>query len=126
LPFGGNGALDGMLARIDGPLTVCFSSHDRALSLFYPLASAVTGDARAGAEDPLARFRAMGQLGAFQVAAQPLGAVGAVYPFQAGQILNLDASDFVIAGDSPSGAHSDIFHPELSWVVASAGGLKSA
>jgi choline dehydrogenase len=45
--------------------------------------------------------------------------------FNAGQILNLDASDVVIAGDSPSGAHSDIFHPELAWVVAPAGGLKS-
>jgi len=36
LPFGGQGALDGKLARIDGPLTVCFSSHDKALSVFYP------------------------------------------------------------------------------------------
>ncbi|MEN4478740.1 serine-threonine protein kinase [Mycolicibacterium cosmeticum] len=125
LPFGGHGALDGKLARIDGPLTVCFSSHDRALSLFYPLASAAAGDATAGVEDPLARFRAMGQLGAFNTASQPLGDVGASYPFQPGQILNLDASDIVIAGDSPSGAHSDIFHKELAWVVASAAGLSS-
>jgi hypothetical protein len=126
LPFGGNGALDGKLARVDGPLTVCFSSHDGALSLFYPLASAAAGDATAGVQDPLARFRAMGQLGAFNVVPQMLGAVGAVYPFKTAQILNLDASDVVAAGDSPSGAHSDIFHPELAWVVASASGLKSA
>ena len=125
LPFGGNGALDGKLARIDGPLTVCYSSHDRALSLFYPLASAAAGDDRAGADDPLARFRAMGQLGAFNVEPQTLGDVGADYPFQAGAILNLDASDIIKAGDSPSGAHSDIFHPELSWVVASASGLNT-
>lgn len=126
LPFGGNGALDGMLVRIDGPLTVCFSSHDRALSLFYPLASAAAGDATAGVEDPLARFRAMGQLGVFNVESQPLGAVGASYPFKTAEILNLDASDVVAAGDSPSGAHSDIFHPQLAWVVAAAGGLKTA
>ena len=126
LPFGGNGALDGKLARVDGPLTVCFSSHDKALSLFYPLASAAAGDERAGAEDPLARFRAMGSLGAFNVEPQMLGKVGASYPFKAGEILNLDSSDVVIAGDSPSGAHSDIFHPELSWVVAAAAGLKTA
>ena len=126
LPFGGNGALDGKLARIDGPLTVCFSSHDRALSVFYPLASATAGDDRAGADDPLARFRAMGNVGAFNVAPQMLGPVGTNYPFQAGQILNLDASDTVIAGDSPSGAHSDIFHPELAWVAASASGLNTA
>ena len=67
LPFGGQGALEGKLARIDGPLTVCFSSHDRALGVFYPLASAAAGDATAGVEDPLARYRAMGQLGAFNV-----------------------------------------------------------
>jgi hypothetical protein len=125
LPFGGNGALDGKLARIDGPLTVCFSSHDKALSTFYPLASAAAGDDRAGAEDPLARFRAMGQLGAFGVEPQPLGDVGTSYPFSAGQILNLDSSDVVIAGDSPSGAHSDIFHPQLAWVVAAGGGLNT-
>jgi len=126
LPFGGRGALEGKLARIDGPLTVCFSSHDRALSLFYPLASAAAGDATAGIEDPLARYRAMGQLGAFNVESQMLGTVGTSYPFKAGEILNLDASDVVIAGDSPSGAHSDIFHPQLTWVVAAAGGLKTA
>ena len=34
LPFGGRGALEGKLARIDGPLTVCFSSHDGALGSF--------------------------------------------------------------------------------------------
>jgi hypothetical protein len=126
LPFGGQGALDGKLARIDGPLTVCFSSHDRALSVFYPLASAAAGDDRAGAEDPLARWRAMGSLGAFNVQPQMLGGVGTGYPFKAGEILNLDSSDVVIAGDSPSGAHSDIFHPELAWVAAAAGGLNTA
>jgi len=126
LPFGGRGALEGKLARIDGPLTVCFSSHDGALGVFYPLASAAAGDATAGVEDPLARFRAMGQLGAFNVESQMLGTVGTSYPFKAGEILNLDASDVVIAGDSPSGAHSDIFHPQLTWVVAAAGGLKTA
>ena len=123
LPFGGHGALDGKVARVDGPLTVCFSSHDRALSVFYPLASAAVGDDKSGAEDPLARWRAMGSLGAFNVVPQMLGTVGTPYPFQVGQILNLDSSDVVIAGDSPSGAHSDIFHAELAWVAASAAGL---
>ena len=125
LPFGGHGALDGKLARIDGPLAVCFSSHDRALSVFYPLASAAAGDDSAGADDPLARWRAMGSLGAFNVAPQMLGDVGTSYPFQVGEILNLDSSDVVVAGDSPSGAHSDIFHAELAWVAASAGGLNT-
>jgi hypothetical protein len=33
---------------------------------------------------------------------------------------------FVIAGDSPSGAQGDIFHKQLAWLVAAAGGQKSA
>jgi hypothetical protein len=53
--------------------------------------------------------------------------VGTGYRFKADEILNLDYSDVVIACGSPSGAHSDIFHPQLSsWVVAAAGGLNIA
>lgn len=124
LPFrAGAGALAGMLGRIDGPLTVCFSRHDRALSTFYPLASAAAGDDAAAVDDPLFRWRAMGSHGAFRSETTGLGTVGAEYPFAAGQILNLDASDVVDADAGPSGAHSDIFHKELAWVVAAAGGL---
>jgi alpha-beta hydrolase superfamily lysophospholipase len=37
LPFrSGVGALAGRLDRVDGPLAVCFSRHDRALGTFYP------------------------------------------------------------------------------------------
>jgi hypothetical protein len=95
------------------------------LSVFYPLASAAADDAKSAIDDPLAQFRAMGQLGAFNTVSKKLGSVGTSYPFKAGEILNLDASDVVIAGDSPSGAHSDIFHSQLAWVVAAAGGLKT-
>lgn len=127
LPFssaaGPNGALAGTLDRLDGPLTVCYSSHDRALSVFYPLASAAAGQDSAGAADPLARWRAMGSLGAFNVGSHPLGPEGTGYPFQTGEILNLDASEVVTQGNSASGAHSDIFYPQLTWVAAAAGGL---
>lgn len=129
LPFNsgtGNvaGALAGKLARIDGPLTVCFSSHDGALGMLYPLASAATGDDAAEGFDLLMRWRAMGQLGAHGVSDQEtLREVGASYPFKKGAILNIDASGVVKAGGPPSGAHSDIFHPELAWVVAAAGKL---
>ncbi len=126
LPFReGAGALAGRLARIDGPMAVCYSSHDRALGTFYPLASAAAGQDSAGAADPLARWRAMGSNGAYNSPTQDLGDVGTEYPFQVGQILNLDSSAVVIHGDSPSGAHSDIFYPQLAWVTAAAGGLRS-
>jgi hypothetical protein len=118
------GALAGKLARIDGPLTVCFSSHDVALGTFYPVASFFAGDAYADVFDPLMRWRAMGQLGAYGGSdTKTLGNVGASYEFKKGAIFNVDASEVVRAGDPPSGAHSDIFHPQLAWLAAAAGGL---
>ena len=118
-----NGALAGQLTRVDGPLTVCFSSHDTALSLSYPLASAVAGDNAAGAADPLFRFRAIGSLGAYNSTTLFIDQVGTGYPFTNGTILNIDSSAVVMNGNPPSGAHSDIFHPELAWIVASAAKL---
>ncbi|WP_454790686.1 serine-threonine protein kinase [Mycolicibacterium lutetiense] len=127
LPFRkGAGELAGLLNRIDGPLTVCFSSHDRALGTFYPLASAAAGEDAAGAEDPLFRWRAMGSHGAYQSQTQSLGPVNTTYPFQPGQVLNLNSSEVVVEDKSPSGAHSDIFHEELTWVAAAAGKLNPA
>jgi hypothetical protein len=37
----------------------------------------------------------------------------------------VDASDVVRTGGPPSGAHSDIVHPELTWLVLLAAGLSS-
>jgi hypothetical protein len=126
VPFGlvdRKGALAGKLDRVDGPFTVCFSSHDRALGTMYPLASMASGDNASAGMDPLAPWRAMGSHGAFNSPTEPLGSVGHQYQFQPGAILNLNASDVVIKDAGPSGAHSDIFHEELAWVAASAGQL---
>jgi hypothetical protein len=126
LPFDSitpKGALAGMLSRVDGPFTVCFSSHDMALSLSYPLASAASGDDSAAADDPLFRFRAIGSIGAYNAPTQFIDQVGTNYPFANAAILNIDSSAVVENGDPPSGAHSDIFHQELAWIVASAAGL---
>jgi len=122
-PVPPNGALAGRLTRVDGPFTVCYSSHDMALSLSYPLASAASGDDSAGADDPLFRFRAIGSLGAFNSPTQFIDQVGTSYPFAKGAILNIDSSAVVKEGGPPSGAHSDIFHEELAWIVASAAQL---
>ena len=121
------GALAGRLACVDGPLTVCYSSHDMALGVMYPLASAASGDDSASIEDdPLGRWRAIGSLGAYQAPTESIGEVKTKYSFAKGAILNVDSSEIVIAGGPPSGAHSDIFHPELAWIVASAAGLTAA
>jgi hypothetical protein len=129
LPFDANrrGALAGMLDRVDGPLTVCFSSHDGALGTFYPLASLTNQDDAAGLDDVLFRWGAMGADGAQGVGArlasiQPAGPA-ASYPFTAHQVLNVDAAEVVSRGGPPVGAHNDIVHPELTWIVLAAGGI---
>jgi hypothetical protein len=129
MPFdaGRRGALAGMLARVNGPLVACFSEHDGAVGTFYPLASFAAQDDAAAADDALFRWGGMGANGAQGVSA-PLDAVqpagpGAAYRFGAGRALNVDASQVVRTGGPPSGAHSDIVHPELTWIVLAAGGI---
>ena len=130
LPFdaGRNGALAGLLARIDGPLTACFSSHDLAVGRIYPLASLAAGTTRPGASDALFRWGGMGADGAQGVQARarpdPAGRRPAPHTgSRPGKALNVDASEVVRAGGPPSGAHSDIVHPELTWLVLLAAGL---
>jgi hypothetical protein len=67
----------------------------------------------------------MGHDGAQAVAAasRPLAPVGQTYEFQAGRFLNLDGNQIITQGGPPSGAHSDIFHPEIAWAALTAAGL---
>ena len=127
LPFDANrrGALAGMLDRIDGPLVACFSTHDGAIGTFYPLASLAAQEDAAGAQDALFRWGGMGADGAQGVDAvlEAIRPAGARYDFAPGTACNVDASEVVCHGNPPSGAHSDIVHPELTWVVLAAGAL---
>jgi hypothetical protein len=113
------------MERIDGPLTVCFSSHDDAVGRFYPLASIAARDDSAAAQDRFYRWGGMGHDGAQAVSAKhdtlQAAGPGAAYQFRDQQALNIDSSDIVCNGGPPSGAHSDIVHPELTWVVLKAG-----
>jgi hypothetical protein len=119
------GALAGQAARVDGPLLVSHSVHDTAVGRMYPLASLAAGQDAADASDPLFPWGAMGFDGAQAVQATgvALGSVGQAYPFAVGRFLNLDGNHLIVRGDPPSGAHGDIFHPELAWVAVSAAGM---
>jgi hypothetical protein len=119
------GALKGMAARVDGPLVASFSVHDTAVGKLYPLASLSSRDDAAGLEDRLFRWGGIGHDGAQAVDATvaALGPVGSSYPFQPGRFVNLDGNAIVNRGGPPSGAHSDIFHPELVWAGLAAAGL---
>ena len=119
------GALKGMAARVDGPLAASFSVHDTAVGRLYPLASLSSRDDSAGFEDQLFRWGGMGHDGAQAVDATvaTLGPVGTAYPFARGRFVNLDGNGIITQGPAPSGAHSDIFHPELVWAGLAAAGL---
>jgi hypothetical protein len=121
-----SGALHGMMARVAGPLLSCHSSHDMAIGIFYPVASMTADDDASGLTDDLTfRWGGMGHDGAQAVnaAAQPLGPQGSPYQLAASKFTNIDASAVVCHGGPPSGAHSDIVHPELGWAMLTAAGL---
>lgn len=111
--YSAGGALDGMQARVNGPVVACHSSHDQALGVFYPLASRLSGDDRSLLGDE--RWGALGHdgfRGLSGAPAMPLAAaLAAALPVAC---VSVDASAVVRAGGPPSGAHSDICHPELA------------
>ena len=128
LPFGPvrSGALAGLPARIDGPVSVCFSTNDSALGVFYPLASLAAGDDAAATPALAERWGALGFHGAPAVGARslPLAATGhGGYRLEHRRVHNVNATAVVRRGGPPAGAHSDIVHPELTWLVLVAGGL---
>lgn len=127
LPFdtGRHGALVGMAARVDGPLLVSHSLSDTAVGSAYPLASILSHEDAAATDDLLFRWGAMGHDGAQAVnaSAQPFGPVGQRYPLAASMFLNLDGNALITQGDPPSGAHGDIFHPEIAWASLAAAGI---
>jgi pimeloyl-ACP methyl ester carboxylesterase len=123
---GRGGALNGMAARVNGPLLACFSTFDLALAIMYPAASMTADDDAAGLADDLKfRFGGMGHDGAQAVGAAQtaIQEVGGPYQFVAQKFTNIDCSRVVRTGGPPSGAHSDIVHPQLAWAMLTAAGL---
>ncbi|MGW1890952.1 serine-threonine protein kinase [Streptomyces sp. NPDC002004] len=128
LPHGmhGSGALNGRERRVDGPLVCCFSRHDTALGVMYPLASRMSGDATSVFGLDGATWGAMGHDGVQSVdGATRLAladALGSGLP--ATGFISVDAAGVVRRGGPPAGAHSDICHPELARVVLAAGRIR--
>jgi pimeloyl-ACP methyl ester carboxylesterase len=123
LPFDPNrgGGLATMQERVDGPLIALHSVHDTAVGVLYPLASSIMQQ-DSDEFDPQYQWGAMGHDGAQKVGAADLtlGPVGQRYPFASGAFVNLNGDDIVKAMAPISGAHSDIFHPEIAWAVLAA------
>ena len=122
---GRSGGLAGHGNRVDGPLLATFTAGDRAVGWWYPAASMLAREDSQAASDLVYRWGAMGHDGAQNVNAAklPLSPVGFAYPFAKGSWINLDGNKIIIHGSLPSGAHSDIVHPETAWASLAAAGI---
>ncbi|MFE0676226.1 serine-threonine protein kinase [Streptomyces sp. NPDC058867] len=125
------GVLQGQHNRIDGPLVCCFSRHDDALGTIYPLASRMAGHDRELHDLSVgralgARWGAMGFDGVQAVpGTRSLKLADALRgPLPGTGCVNVDVSAVVRRGGPPTGAHSDIAHPELARLVLAAGRVR--
>ena len=129
LPFdtSRSGTLNGQQDKVSGPVAACYSRFDSAVGVMYPLASLLKGDDASAADEPLYRWGGIGHDGHQQGLPEvTLQQPGSHYDFAGKKLVNIDAQQVVREGRPPSGAHSDIIHDELAWVVLDAGGLVDA
>ncbi|MGW6689492.1 serine-threonine protein kinase [Streptomyces sp. NPDC054961] len=119
---GRGGALRGLQARVDGPVSACHSDYDSSLKVFYPLASRMAGDS-AGLLGFDERWGAIGHDGVRGVPGAPRLTLDAALRggLPAAGCVSVDAGSVVRRGGAPSGAHSDICHEELARLVVAAG-----
>jgi hypothetical protein len=114
-------------ALVSGPIVTTRSTFDRAVGTFFPLAAKLGNDLLLGEELP-----EFGGIGAFGIQGTDAHTThdmqvfnaNSEYGFNAGHIYNIDASRVICHGDGPSGAHSDIAHPEIAhlfWQTAVTG-----
>jgi hypothetical protein len=100
---------------VRGPIITTRSTHDTAIGRFYPLGARLKRQLVLGEEYP-----AYGGVGAFGIRGNQavedlvMQSPWYSYDFRGGHIYNLDASDVIRNGSGPSGAHSDIAHPEVA------------
>ncbi|MFF0435982.1 serine-threonine protein kinase [Streptomyces sp. NPDC004327] len=110
------GSLPGLQSRVDGPVVACYSRHDTALRVFYPLASRVSRDDESllGEDDP--RWQAIGHDGIQAVPGTAARTLAAALRdgLPVSGCVSVDAAEVV-------SEHSDICHEQLAAVVARAG-----
>ncbi|MEJ2889215.1 hypothetical protein [Actinomycetospora aeridis] len=122
----GAGRLAGHVDRVHGPLVSTHTPNDRAVGWWYPNASVLARQDNQASTSALYRWGAVGHDGYQQVAAAETRVVPTrtPYGFPAGRFTNVEVSD-VVRHDLSwfSGAHSDIRHDEIAWLLVSAAGL---
>jgi hypothetical protein len=114
-------------ALVSGPIVATRSTFDQAVGTFFPLGARLGDDLLL--DDDLPEFGGVGTFGLQGTVtdtthdATVLNA-DADYAFEAGHIYNIDASTVIRHGSWPSGAHSDIAHPQIAhlfWQAALSG-----
>ena len=114
---------------VSGPIVTTQSSFDGAVGTFFPL-GAKAGHDRVLAADDLPEYGGVGTFGLHGTEPPPapdpklILAVDAQYIFEPRRIYNIDSSRVIRNGSGPSGAHSDIEHPEVAhlfWAAALTG-----
>lgn len=104
--------------RVAGPIVTTWSEHDSAVGNLYPMA------ARLARQVVMVAYPKYGGVGSFGLqgvggGAREIGIENPTheYAFQPGSICNVNASTVIKNGSGPSGAHSDIAHPEVAHVA---------
>ena len=103
--------------RVSGPIVVTYSEHDVVLNRIYPVAAGLAGqDSFAPGELPL--YGAAGAFGlrgpGLDIVDEPMRPTGEDYSFPGGQIVNLDAGQYIKKGFGLLGAHRSITEPEVA------------
>lgn len=125
MPFGTAGALNQYADRVHGPLVATFSEHDWAVGRWYPRASFLAQQMAEADIHPATQWGGMGADGYQGVTpadSLDLAEAGKAYALAPATFYRVDSSA-VIADTSQSafsGAHSDIRHPQIAWLIASA------
>lgn len=104
--------------QVTGPIVTTQSEFDAAVGVFYPLAAGLKKQVAFG------EFPKYGGVGSFGVQGLPdittggkMGDISEDYSFQNGMIYNLESSQYIHTGLPPSGAHSDIVHPQIARII---------
>jgi hypothetical protein len=118
---------------VNGPIITTQSEHDSAVCRMYPLAAWWGGTRVYGPKErSLPEYGAVGEFGLRGPSVHGTDLFvkrsDEPYEFRSGGIYNLECSLIICNGDGPSGAHSDICHPEIAHVIwqAAAVGLEDA
>lgn len=84
--------------KVSGPIVITYTHNDSAVGVAYPIASRLAGQVASALGDKNDRYGGLGRNGAlFTPEAKPgeLWDVGKGYTFSAGNLFNLEASNFV-------------------------------